>query len=64
MQQQNPSVFDKRSVHAHVQVFSLFLTAFLRRGMAYKALKNQELAVKDFNSMLEIDPKNKRAKVV
>jgi hypothetical protein len=32
--------------------------------MAYKALKNQELAVEDFKSMLKIDPNNKRAKVI
>lgn len=38
--------------------------AFVRRGIAYKALKQYELAAKDFNSILSIDPKNKRAKVL
>ncbi|XP_028414819.1 sperm-associated antigen 1-like [Dendronephthya gigantea] len=38
------------------------LKALIRRGIAYKALKQYELAAKDFNLILSIDPKNKRAK--
>jgi tetratricopeptide (TPR) repeat protein len=48
----------------NASIFVILSTAFLRRGMAYKALKNQELAVEDFESMLKIDPNNKRAKVL
>jgi tetratricopeptide (TPR) repeat protein len=52
-------------IEINASVFVIFFsTAFLRRGMAYKALKNQELAVEDFKSMLKIDPNNKRAKVL
>ena len=52
-------------IKINASVFVIFFsTAFLRRGMAYKALKNQELAVEDFKSMLKIDPNNKRAKVI
>jgi tetratricopeptide (TPR) repeat protein len=52
-------------IEINASVFVIFFsTAFLRRGMAYKALKNQELAVEDFKSMLKIDPNNKRAKVI
>jgi tetratricopeptide (TPR) repeat protein len=32
--------------------------------MGYKALKQYELAMENFKSMLKIDPNNKRAKVL
>ena len=44
-------------------MLNIFSTALLRRGLAYKGLERYVDAVNDFKSLLEIDPKNKRAKV-
>ena len=59
---QTENLQDKLSQCAIILLF--FSTAFLRRGMGYKALKQYELAMENFKSMLKIDPNNKRAKVL
>ena len=50
-------------VYIYFFVFSVFCTAFLRRGVAYKGKKEYVKAKKDLQQALSLESTNKRAKV-